>query len=342
MIDPNCRVVVAIPTLLGGPRLHACLTALDRQTWRDFEVIVIDNSRGESRAEIPPSGNFRFRLRVLRPEANLGYGSAINLAVAHSASPLVAALNDDTEPSPEWIGELVCEIDSDWRVGMCASQIVLMWSGAMDSAGMNICLDGSSKQRGERMSPDAFSTSGDVLFPSGCAALYRRQMLEEIGSFDGDFFLYCEDTDLGLRAAWAGWRCRYAAAARVWHHYSASAGPSSQLKATCVERNRLRVAIKNFPPVLLLLLPVISAARYFWQWLQLLDGRGAAVRFVRTDATLRTALFIVAKAHFDALREMPVLLRKRTSIRKTRRIGSRAFIKLILQHRITVRDLARA
>ena len=50
-------------------------------------------------------------------------------------------------------------------------------------------------------------------------------MLEEIGGFDEDFFLYCEDTDVGLRARWAGWTCLYVPEAVVEHRYSHSAGP---------------------------------------------------------------------------------------------------------------------
>ena len=72
-------------------------------------------------------------------------------------------------------------------------------------------------------------------------------MLEEIGGFDDDFFLYCEDTDLGLRARWAGWKCLYVPEAVVEHHYSHSAGRASPLKAYYVERNRLFVLVKNFP-----------------------------------------------------------------------------------------------
>ena len=84
--------------------------------------------------------------------------------------------------------------------------------------------DGSSKQRGHGRPPEDFPVAEEALFPSGSAALYRRAMLEEIGGFDAAFFLYCEDTDLGLRARWAGWKCLYVPEAVVEHHYSHSAG----------------------------------------------------------------------------------------------------------------------
>ena len=329
---------MAIPTLLGGEVLDRCLAALDGQTWRDFEVVVVDNGSNAA----PDSARYGFPLRVLRPGSNLGYGGAMNLAIRCTQAPLIAALNDDTEAEPRWLAELVREMEAGERVGMCASNIRLLGSGRMDSAGMNICVDGSSKQRGGAMPADAFPVSEEVLFPSACAAMYRRELLEEIGLFDGDFFLYCEDTDIGLRAVWAGWRCRYAAGARVRHGYSTTAQPYSALKARYVERNRMWVALKSFPWPLLLLAPFASVLRYLCQLRQVFAGAGAAAEFVRGGSSPASAFAVLGYAHLETLRQLPVLLRKRAAIRHTRRIGTREFIRLILRHRISVRDLARA
>src|ERR1700733_963755 len=122
---------------------------------------------------------------------------------------------------------------------MGAWAVRLMESGQIDSAGMLICGDGSSKQRGHLEPPEKYLAPAEVLLPSGSAALYRRAMLDEIGGFDEGFFLYCEDQDLGLRAQWAGWKCLYAPRAVVDHHYSHTAGRATPLKAYYVERNRL-------------------------------------------------------------------------------------------------------
>src|SRR5580704_12219013 len=125
---------------------------------------------------------------------------------------------------------------------MFASQVRMSDTSTLDSAGMLIARDGSSKQRGHGEPPQDFAADSDTLFPTGSAALYRRKMLEEIGLFDERFFLYCEDTDLGLRARWAGWKGAYVAGAVVDHAYSKSAGRASALKAYYVERNRFYTA----------------------------------------------------------------------------------------------------
>lgn len=335
---PGPLVTIAIPTLRAGDLLALCLKSLNNQIFRDFDVTVINN--GMQAFSVSP--DLFFRCRLLSPGENVGFGAAINLAARATAAPFVAALNDDTEPDPEWLDALVREISRDSRTGMCASRIRLFESGRLDSAGMLICLDGSSKQRGQGQPPSAFDRPAEVLLPSGCAALYRRQMLEEVGFFDEDYFLYCEDTDLGLRARWAGWGCRYAPGATVRHHYSSTAGAFSPGKARFVERNRIWVAVKNFPLALLVVSPLISFLRYFWQLASLASRRGAASEFIRSGNSLGSALAILLRAHGETLRALPRLLRKRAAIRHTRKIGSLSFLKLLFRHRIATRELARS
>src|SRR5271165_6177388 len=247
-------VSIAIPTLKSGDPLACCLRALRSQTFRDFDVIVIDNGNCEDLAEL---GSI-FPFRLLRPGRNLGFAAAANLAIRNTGAPWIATLNDDTEPEPEWLANLLTAMQSNSGIGMCASLIKMKGTERLDSAGMLICPDGSSRQRGHLNSVSAFPATENVLCPSACAALYRRGMLDEIGGFDEDFFLYCEGTDLGLRARWAGWTCMYAPGAVVDHAYSHTAGRATPLKAYYVERNRLFLLVKNFPWQELAVAPLVS------------------------------------------------------------------------------------
>ncbi len=228
-----------MPTLAADDALADCLRSLDSQTFDRFEVVVVDNS-GTGRARVGSA-----RMRILSNDRNVGFGAAINQGIRDSESPYIAALNDDAVPHPEWLAELVKAAESRPKAGMFASQVRMSDTARLDSAGMLIALDGSSKQRGHGEPPAQFAANSDILFPTGSAALYRRKMLDEIGLFDERFFLYCEDTDLGLRARWAGWEAAYVAGAVVDHAYSKSAGRASALKAYYVERNRLYTVMKN-------------------------------------------------------------------------------------------------
>ncbi len=331
-------VTVAIPTLIAGPMLENCMKALEQQGFRAFEVVLIDN--GASRLESVPFP-LSFPVRVITPGSNIGFGAAVNLAIQAAAAPFVATLNDDAVPDPDWLSALVQEMQRDPSVGMCASRIRSVADGQLDSAGMLICLDGSSKQRGHGKPVQDFPVSEETLFPSACAALYRRQMLDEIGFFDEDYFLYCEDTDLGLRAVWGGWKCRYVAGATVSHHYSQTAGAVSPLKARYVERNRLWVAIKNFPARALPMMPFVALTRYLWQFRAVRNGQGAAGEFIQSGNTLFGAAGILLRAHWETLVLLPALLRKRAAIRRTRKATPAEFMSLVRRHAISARELAR-
>ena len=328
---------MVVPTLAADARLRECMTALEKQTQRDFEVIVVDNSGTAAvrRNGAPPPG-----VRVVEEPQNVGFGAAINHAFRESRSRYVASLNDDAAPHPGWLAALVSAIEACPDAGMCASQVRLYGEDTLDSAGMLVCGDGSSKQRGHARPPGFFPVAEEVLFPSGSAALYRRTMLEQIGLFDEVFFLYCEDTDLGLRARWAGWRCLYVPEAIVEHHYSYSAGRASRLKAYYVERNRLFVAAKNFPARMLAAAPFVSLARYAWHLRWMLRGRGAAARFRLEGASGWRMPWYVLRAHGALLLRAPTLWRQRREIRRTARVTPRIFRRLLGSYSISARRVA--
>jgi GT2 family glycosyltransferase len=231
-------------------------------------------------------------------------------------------------------------IEARYEIGMCAPQIRLRGEDRLDSAGMLLCRDASSKQRGHLEPASHYARPGQTLFPSGCAAMYRRDMLDEIGLFDERFFLYCEDTDLGLRARWKLWECAYAPDAIVEHRYSHSAGRASDLKAYYVERNRLFVALKNFPARELTLLPFVSLLRYFWHTVYLLKGRGKASEFAGSGASVFRLPWYVARAHLAVIPALPALLRDRRRIQRTGRLQPRQFHRVFATYGISARRVA--
>ncbi len=152
-----------------------------RQTFSDFTVIVVDNS-GEARGPDRTA-----RVEVVANERNVGFGAAVNQAFRQSSAPYLAVLNDDAAAHSGWLQALLDAIEPRPDVGMCASQVRLNNGGALGSAGMLLCLDGSSKQCGHLESTASYAHREEALLPSGSAALYRREMLEEIGLFDESF-----------------------------------------------------------------------------------------------------------------------------------------------------------
>ncbi len=323
-----------MPTLAADDALADCLRALEAQTFDRFEVVVVDNS-GSNRARAAGT-----RVRIIANERNVGFGTAINQAIRDSESAYIAVLNDDATPHPEWLAALVKAAEARPKVGMFASQVRLTDTDQLDSAGMLIAFDGSSKQRGHGEPPKDFGANSDILFPTGSAALYRRKMLDEVGLFDERFFLYCEDTDLGLRARWAGWEGEYVAGAVVDHAYSKSAGRASALKAYYVERNRLYTVVKNFPFSMLAVAKFYAFARYYWHLVFMITRTGKAAEFRESGHPAWLLPFLVLRAHVSALVRLPYLLRERRRIFKTRRLSSKEFRALLAAHSISVRKVA--
>ena len=321
----------------AGQRLEECLDALASQTRRDFEVVVVDNSgQGLVRA----SGAGQHGATVLEPDHNVGFGAAINLGFHRSRTPYLAALNDDAAPRPQWMEALVAAAEAHPEAGMFASQVRFYGEEHLDSAGMVISGDASSKQRGHLFPAGEFDREEEVLLPSASAALYRRTMLDQVGLFDEDFFLYCEDTDLGLRARWAGWKCIYVPAAVVDHHYSHSAGRASRLKAFYVERNRLFVALKNFPAGMLWMVPLRTLARYWWHARSIALGRGTAAQFRREGNSGLRLVLIAIQAHWAFVCNAPSLWRKRLDIRRRAKLSIAEFKRLLRAHSIRARRVA--
>ena len=217
---------------------------------------------------------------------------------------------------------------------------VLVWEDPrlIDKVGHLIYPDGQNKGRGSgALDIGQFDRQEEVLWPDGCAAMYRKEMLDRIGGFDEDFFAYGDDAELGLRGRIAGWRCIYTPAAVVRHHRSSTLGKDSSYRLELIERNRLLLAFKLFPWSLLLLNPFYFAARVVAGFRAAGRGEGDTVHFPGARGKWRMAKAFV-KGDLGALRLFPRMLRKRAEIRSLRRLSPGEVRHLILSHRLSLKE----
>jgi GT2 family glycosyltransferase len=241
------RVSVIIVNWNGRQFLEPCLHSVEAQTFRDFEVIVVDNNSTDGSAELLER-DFGW-VRLIRNTDNKGFAAANNQGIAASAAPFVATLNNDTRPEPGWLSALVEAMKSDPGVGACASKMLFAdRPGIINSAGIAMDRAGIAWDRlgGSRDRPDDTAPQ-EVFGACAGAALYRRTMLEQIGLFDADFFAYLEDVDLAWRAQAAGWRALYVPSARVTHHHSGTSIEGSPFKSRLLGRNKVWLLAKNYP-----------------------------------------------------------------------------------------------
>jgi len=323
----------------GRHLLTDCLGSLRTQTYRDYETILVDNGSSDGSAEFVRTQFPEVHLIVL-PE-NRGFAGGNNVGIAAATGQYIALLNNDTKADPDWLSSLVNATASGQHVGMCASKILSHDSpNVIDNTGLLLYWDGLARGRG-RLEVDRgqFDHQREVLFPSGCAGLYRKSMLDEIGSFDEEFFAYADDVDLGLRGRLAGWDCVYVPGAVVYHKYSSSSSAYSPMKAFLVERNRIWVLLKYYPIELVLVSPYFTFKRLVLSLYGALTGRGASGKFAAENSLVKAGL-ILLKAWCAALGGMPAVLRQRWAFGRKRRLGRKAFYHLHRRFSLSTSEIA--
>ena len=317
--------------------LRACLASLARQRGASFEVIVVDNGSSDGSAEMARS---EFGARVIANSDNRGFCAANNQAFAAARGQFIALLNNDTEAEPDFLAALRPAFDAAPDIGMAAAK-VLVWEDPrrIDKVGHLIYPDGQNRGRGTgEIDRGQYSQVEECLWPDGCAAMYRKAMLDAIGGFDEDLFMFADDAELGLRARIAGWRCLYMPAAVVRHHRGASLDAGSTRRIFLIERNRVLLAAKLFPWSVLLWNPYYFALRLAAGLLAAAGGKGEMVRFPGFGNKLRLAGAIV-RADLAALRMLPRTLRKRRQVGRLAQLKPGEVRRLILDHRISLRAL---
>jgi GT2 family glycosyltransferase len=219
------RPAVYIPHFNGFERLERALRSLRAQT-RPLDVVVVDNGSSDGSAELLRE---RFgEVALIELERNLGFGPALNRAIAERPGDPAILLNNDVECEPRFVEAMLAAAES---VEMVAGVLVQEAAPELiDSAGVvaDRTLMGFDHLHGEPLQTVAGAPA--PLGPTGGAALYRHDSFHAAGGFDERIFLYYEDLDLALRLRAAGARCALAPDARALHAYSASSGAASGFK----------------------------------------------------------------------------------------------------------------
>ena len=227
-------------------------------------------------------------------------------------------LNNDTEPDPAWLAELVQTIVVHPEAAIVTSKMLLFdRRDTLHTTGDLMGIDGIPRNRGvwER---DSGQYDEKVAVFSGCggATAYRKDVWQALGGFDEDFWMYLEDVDFGFRARLMGWEAVYAPGALVYHHLSASGG--DVLASYYVGRNTIWTIAKNMPRGLLMRhWPEIVGAQVKIAIDALMNVRGKAAQ-----ARLRGQLAGVLG--------LPRQLRKRRAIQPRRQIEDRDLEQLLV------------
>jgi N-acetylglucosaminyl-diphospho-decaprenol L-rhamnosyltransferase len=314
-------LAVAIVNYRTADATIACLQSLLSEPLDNVRYFVLDNGSGDDdRSHLQAfceqnSDSIRFSAS----EINLGFAAGNNRLLTDILENIdfsnVLFLNSDTRPLKGLASAMIAKLDSVHRVDFVAAKMLDERDSSIDSLGITLFRStlASNRKRDDEV----------LLGPSGGCALMTRRLLEDLRNahgeyFDDIFFCYAEDTDLAVRSRWLGYRPAYADDAVLYHARSlSSGGPDNDFVLYHGIRNSIWWLIKNAP------------ARWFVMslpWFIVLHS-AIWIRHLR-----RGKARVLWRLYRDAIKGIPVMRRKRRTIKNSRRVPVREFSRWVEPH----------
>jgi GT2 family glycosyltransferase len=287
--------------------IRKCLTSLLNQTWKDFEIIFIDNGSDQP---LSFDINIEFptlKIITLKLHENIGFAAGNNFGAEHASGKFLTMLNADAFPQQNWL-EIVSSAIEKYPDCFFASKLVMADDPTkLDGTGDVYHFTGLVWRKNHNYIEKHVNLEECEVFSAcGAAAIYPKIAFEEVNGYDTDFFSYVEDVDLGFRLRLIGYKCIFLPDAIVHHVGSGSTGIRSDFSVYYGQRNLVWTFFKNMPGILFwLLLPV----HIFTNLLIIIFS------FFRKQGK------VTVKAKFDAIVNLPIYFRKRKNVQLSRNVS---------------------
>ena len=296
--------------------LPRCLDCLSQQTFKNFEVILINNGPFDKEIEEFGQKYEKLNLRVEHLASNLGFAKANNIGARLARGRWLALLNSDAFPAPDWLEQILQAANRCPEFSFFSSrQIQFNEPDTLDGSGDEYHISGLAWRRFYNHPAKTYGLNEEEVF-SACAAaaIYGREDFLKVGGFDESYFSYFEDVDLSFRLRLAGGRCLYVPQAEVYHVGSASSGKTSDFVIYHGHRNMVWTFFKDMPGYLFWWhLPLHIATNFFFAFSFLLKGKGPAI----------------LRAKIDAFSRLPAIIPQRRQIQSARRASAREIAKVM-------------
>jgi len=252
------RVSVTIVTYNSGRFIKRCIESVLDQRLQDLEIIVVDNASTDGTIDILE--RFEDRCKVVYNDENIGFAAAQNQAIRLARGGWVLTLNPDVLLLPNFVRELLETGQMDPKCGTVCGKLLAITANfdlpdkpLVDSTGIYFTPMLRHLDRGSQEIDNGHYLNHEYVFgATAAAALYRREMIEDIAIFDEffdpDFFVYREDADVAWRAQLMGWKCIYTPHARGYHVRAVLPGNRRALPPVInmhSVKNRFLMRIKN-------------------------------------------------------------------------------------------------
>lgn len=216
-------VSVIVLNYNGGRFIQDCLDSLKKidHGKYTYEVVVVDNASSDNSVEIIKK--YLPWIKFIETGKNLGYAGGNNVGVSVAKGKYLIFLNPDTVVDKNFLKELVDSIEKDKSVGAFSSKVLYKnRKDKINTVGGFWSILGISGSVGEGKRDDDVGSTIYTFYPTGCSMIIDKKLYTSIGKFDDDYFLYCEDPDIGWRLWDNGYKVALAPKSKVYHSVSGS------------------------------------------------------------------------------------------------------------------------
>jgi GT2 family glycosyltransferase len=250
-----------------------CLDSLLAQTYKNFQILVVDNGSADNSKELLTKYQQKHsdKIDVVYNPRNFGFAGGVNTGIEWALSDdfeYVALFNNDATADKNWLKSLIEAVSVD-KVGIVTGLLLHKDGKTIDSTGDWFSKWGLPFPRNRGDLAEKAPESKEVFGASGGASLYKTALFKDIGLFDDDFFAYYEDGDVSFRAQLAGWKIVYTPKAIAYHKQGATSNKLPGFAVYQTFKNLPLLYIKNVPRKLLI---PVGIRFYLAYWLMLANA----------------------------------------------------------------------
>ncbi len=287
----------------GENYIEECLSSLEEQTNKDFDIFFVDNDSSDSSLAIAQKHK---SLKIIESGGNFGFAKGNNIAISHAIElgyKYIALINPDTVCDKDALKFLIKAVGAK-NVGGVQSKLKIYGTDTINTTGNELHYLGFS-YCGNYKEPDNkdLITHTQIGVASGAAVIFKSSVLEKSGLLAEDFFMYQEDTDLSWRIRELGYDIIFEPRSVIYHKYNFGRNKN---KFYYVERNRLIYILKNYQlKTLVVLSPVFIITELLMIIYALIDGWPSK----------KVSGYIYLAKHFGEI------LKERKSIQSSRKVS---------------------
>ena len=247
-------VSVVIPHYGGTEILGDCLTSLNKCSYPNLEIIVIDNASLDDSVQFIKS-NFP-EVNLIQSEYNRGFAGGCNFGAQHAKGNYLLILNNDTIHESDWIDHLVNMMESNSNISAVQPKIknfdnrdYFDYAGACGGFIDKYCFPFARGRIFNTIEKDKgqYDEPCKIFWATGTAFLTRKSVFEKIGGFDETFFAHMEEIDYHWKCQLNGYEIWVEPNAVVYHHGATTLPLSSPRKTYFNYRNSLLLLLTNYP-----------------------------------------------------------------------------------------------